>query len=49
VAPGNLQTTLLLADCELRLGQNRDVVALLKPVEQQNAEHRPSRTCWAWR
>lgn len=36
--PGRLQTTLLLADCELRLGQNRDVVALLKPVEQQNAD-----------
>ncbi len=37
IAPDNLQTTLLLADCWLRLGQDRDVVALLKPVEQQSA------------
>ena len=38
MAPDNLQTTLLLADCELRLGQNREVVALLTPVEQQHAD-----------
>jgi tetratricopeptide (TPR) repeat protein len=35
-APDNLQTTLLLADCRLRMGQNTEVIALLQPIEQQN-------------
>ena len=37
MAPGNLQSTLLLADCDLRLGQNKSVIALLRPLEQENA------------
>lgn len=32
----SLQVELLLADCYLILGQNKDVIALLTPVEQQN-------------
>ena len=31
--PGNLQVTLLLADCHLRMGEFPKVVALLKPLE----------------
>jgi tetratricopeptide (TPR) repeat protein len=38
MAPDNLQTILLLADCELRLGQNHSVVTLLQPREQQNGD-----------
>lgn len=37
LAPDNSQATLLLADCYLRLGENKKVIALLTPVEQQNA------------
>ena len=36
--PDNLQTTLLLADCRLRMGQNKEVIALLKPIEPQNLD-----------
>lgn len=36
LAPDNLQTMLLLADCDLQMGQNDRVIALLKPVEDQN-------------
>jgi len=39
LAPDNLQTMLLLADCDLRLGDNRAVIALLTPLEQQNADN----------
>ena len=39
LAPDNLQTILLLADCDLRMGDNRGVIALLTPVEQQNADN----------
>ncbi len=37
LAPDNSQATLLLADCYLRLGENKKVIALLTPVERQNA------------
>jgi tetratricopeptide (TPR) repeat protein len=37
MSPDNLQTVLLLADCQLRMGENRNVIELLTPVE---AEHR---------
>lgn len=33
-APENTQLILLLADCRLRMGDNRGVIALLEPVEQ---------------
>jgi len=36
MSPDNLQTILLLADCQLRMGENREVIKLLTPVE---AEH----------
>jgi len=36
--PDNVQTTLLLADCRLRLGQNKEVIALLMPIEPQHAD-----------
>jgi tetratricopeptide (TPR) repeat protein len=39
LAPDNLQTMLLLADCDLRMGDNRAVIALLTPLEQQNADN----------
>jgi tetratricopeptide (TPR) repeat protein len=39
LAPDNLQTTTLLADCQLRMGQNRDVITLLKPIEEANGEN----------
>jgi tetratricopeptide (TPR) repeat protein len=39
LAPDNLQTMLLLADCDLRMGDNRAVIALLTPREQQNADN----------
>jgi tetratricopeptide (TPR) repeat protein len=35
-ASENQQITLLLADCDLQMGQNDRVVALLRPIEQQN-------------
>jgi tetratricopeptide (TPR) repeat protein len=31
--PENQQATMLLADCHLRLGKNKDVIALLSPLE----------------
>lgn len=36
--PGDTQTTMLLADCDLRLGENSRVIALLGPVETQNPQ-----------
>lgn len=36
--PANLQTILLLADCRLRMGQNKEVIALLNPIEPQNPD-----------
>src|SRR5580704_4436839 len=42
LAPDNLQTMLLLADCDLRVGDNRAVIALLTPAEQQNADNAAS-------
>ncbi len=35
--PDDLQTALLLADCYLRLGQNKDVIELLTPLYQTSA------------
>jgi tetratricopeptide (TPR) repeat protein len=39
LAPDNLQTMLLLSDCDLRMGDNRAVIALLTPLEEQNADN----------
>jgi len=39
IAPDNLQITLLLADCELRMGQNDQVIALLRPIEHENPDN----------
>jgi Tfp pilus assembly protein PilF len=36
--PGNLQATLLEADCQLRMGDALAVIALLEPVEKKQAE-----------
>ena len=36
--PGNPQTIFLLADCDLRLGENRKVIDLLTPLEGQYSE-----------
>ena len=38
LSPDNLQTILLLADCQLRMGENRDVITLLTPVEAQHGD-----------
>src|SRR5215470_5449757 len=38
ISPDNLQTVLLLADCQLRMGENRDVIKLLTPVEAQHSD-----------
>ena len=38
--PDNQQSLYLLADCYLRLGRNSDVVALLEPAYQKNADDR---------
>ncbi|MGH9584562.1 MAG: tetratricopeptide repeat protein, partial [Bryobacteraceae bacterium] len=38
LAPGNMQLALLLADCRLRMGDNAGVIALLEPLEKQNAD-----------
>jgi tetratricopeptide (TPR) repeat protein len=38
--PDNQQSLYLLADCYLRLGRNSDVVALLAPAYQKNADDR---------
>ncbi len=37
-APETLQIDLLLADCELRMGGNKNVIALLTPVEPQHPD-----------
>ncbi|HEX7359007.1 MAG TPA: tetratricopeptide repeat protein [Bryobacteraceae bacterium] len=39
LAPDNMQLTLLLADCRLRMGDNAGVVALLEPIEKENADN----------
>src|SRR5215475_5742680 len=38
LSPDNLQTILLLADCQLRMGENRDVIKLLTPVEAEHSD-----------
>jgi tetratricopeptide (TPR) repeat protein len=38
MAPANLQTILLLADCQLRMGENRGVIELLTPVEAEHSD-----------
>jgi tetratricopeptide (TPR) repeat protein len=38
MSPGNLQTILLLADCQLRMGENRDLIKLLTPVEAEHSD-----------
>ena len=38
--PGNQQSLYLLSDCYLRLGRNRDVIALLQPVYDSGPEDR---------
>ncbi len=38
-APGNLQVVTVLADCYLRLGQNKDVIELLAPVQRANEDN----------
>ncbi len=38
MSPDNLQTILLLADCQLRMGENRDVIKLLTPVEAEHTD-----------
>jgi tetratricopeptide (TPR) repeat protein len=38
MSPDNLQTILLLADCQLRMGENRDVIELLTPVEAEHSD-----------
>jgi len=36
--PGNRQAVLLLADCDLRLGENKKVIELLSPLEKQSPD-----------
>ena len=36
--PANTQATLLLADCDLRLGENKKVIELLTPLQQSNGD-----------
>ena len=36
--PGNRQAVYLLADCDLRLGENRKVIDLLSPLEKQTPD-----------
>lgn len=38
ISPDSLQTILLLADCQLRMGENRDVIKLLTPVEAEHSD-----------
>jgi tetratricopeptide (TPR) repeat protein len=38
LSPDNLQTILLLADCQLRMGENRDVIKLLTPIEAEHSD-----------
>jgi len=37
--PGNIQAITLLADCYLKLGQNKDVVSLLTPIQQSQPDN----------
>ena len=39
MTPDNLQVTILLADCQLRMGENKNVIALLTPVEAQDPDN----------
>lgn len=39
-APSNSQAVLLLADCYLRLGRNKDVITLLTPLQQSDPDNR---------
>jgi tetratricopeptide (TPR) repeat protein len=36
--PGNRQAILLLADCDLRLGENKKVIELLSPLEKESQD-----------
>ena len=36
--PANSQATLLLADCYLRMGQNKDVIRVLEPEERKHPD-----------
>ena len=45
--PSNRQAILLLADCDLRLGENKKVIELLSPLEGNRPTTRRSSTCWA--
>ena len=36
--PGDLRPVMLLADCDLRLGQNKEVVELLSPLERSHGD-----------
>jgi tetratricopeptide (TPR) repeat protein len=36
--PGNRQAVLLLADCDLRLGENKNVIELLSPLEKESPD-----------
>jgi tetratricopeptide (TPR) repeat protein len=38
--PENLNAILLLADCRLRLGENKKVIELLSPLESKHGDHR---------
>ena len=38
-SPANLQVVTLLADCYLRLGQNKDVIELLTPIQQKDPDN----------
>jgi tetratricopeptide (TPR) repeat protein len=38
LAPDNKQAALLLADCRLRLGQNKEVITVLEPLEKSNPD-----------
>ncbi len=38
LSPDNLQTILLLADCQMRMGENREVIKLLTPVEAEHSD-----------
>ncbi len=38
--PANLQALYLLADCDLRLGRNKEVIALVEPAEAEHPDDR---------
>ena len=38
ISPDNLQTILLLADCQLGMGENSSVIKLLTPIEAQHSD-----------